>query len=142
ESAPQPVHFSFQVAGRMLGWLLLIASLVILWRGHDRPGGGFVGGLVAALSFALIALAYGVDRAERALRVDPLTLVGIGLLCTLLSGLPGMFVGEPFLTHLWWEPGGWLPKLGTTMVFDLGVYLVVLGAVLAFLFGLQREAAR
>ncbi|WP_369062350.1 hydrogen gas-evolving membrane-bound hydrogenase subunit E [Caulobacter sp. 73W] len=142
QSAPQPVHFSFQVAGRMLGWLLLIASLVILWRGHDRPGGGFVGGLVAALSFALVALAYGVDRAERALRVDPLTLVGIGLLCTLLSGLPGMFAGEPFLTHLWWEPGGWLPKLGTTMVFDLGVYLVVLGAVLAFLFGLQREAAR
>ncbi len=141
-SAPQPVHFSFQVAGRLLGWLLLIASLVILWRGHDRPGGGFVGGLVAALAFALVALAYGVDRAERALRVEPLSLVSIGALCALLSGLPAMIVGDPYLTHLWWQPGGWLPKLSTTMIFDLGVYLVVSGAVLSFLFGLQREAVR
>lgn len=140
--AAAPVHFSFAIAGRMLGWLLLAASLVILWRGHDNPGGGFVGGLTAALSFALIALAYGVDRAERALRVDPLTLVGAGAACTLVSGLPGMFAGQPFLTHLWSEPIGILPKLGTTMIFDLGVYLVVLGAVLTFLFGLQREATR
>jgi multicomponent Na+:H+ antiporter subunit A len=139
---PQPVHYSFLQAGRPLSWLLLAASLVILWRGHDQPGGGFVGGLVAALSFGLVALAYGVDHAERSLRVSPLTLVGIGMLCTFASGLPAMIQGAPFLTHVWWEPGGWLPKLGTTMVFDLGVYLVVLGAVLAFLFGLQREAAR
>jgi multicomponent Na+:H+ antiporter subunit A len=140
--ATRPVHFSFLIAGRGLSWLLLIASLVILWRGHDQPGGGFVGGLVGALAFALLSLAYGVDRAEKALRVNPLTLVGAGLLCTLLSGLPGMATGGAYLTHLWWEPGGWAPKLGTTMVFDLGVYLVVLGAVLAFLFGLQREAAK
>ncbi|WP_347303034.1 hydrogen gas-evolving membrane-bound hydrogenase subunit E [Croceibacterium sp. TMG7-5b_MA50] len=139
---PQPVHFSLMVSGRVLSWLLFAASLVILWRGHDQPGGGFVGGLVAALAFALLALAYGVDWAERALRVRPLTLVGAGMLCALASGLPGVMAGQPYLTHLWWEPDGWLPKVGTTMVFDLGVYLVVLGAVLTFLFGLQREAAR
>jgi len=139
---PQPAHFAFLVSGRMLSWLLFGASLVILWRGHDQPGGGFVGGLVAALAFALLALAYGVDRAERALRFNPLSLVGAGMLCALVSGLPGLAAGRPYLTHLWWEPGGWLPKLGTTMIFDLGVYLVVLGAVLTFLFGLQREAAR
>jgi len=142
QAEAQAVHFSFLVAGRALCWLLLAASLVILFRGHDQPGGGFVGGLVGALAFALLSLAYGVDRAERALRVEPLTLVGVGVLFTLLSGLPGMASGAPFLTHLWWESEGWLPKLGTTMVFDLGVYLVVLGAMLAFLFGLQREAAR
>ncbi|MDG2520701.1 proton-conducting transporter membrane subunit [Caulobacter segnis] len=139
--ADLPVHFSLRAAGRTLAWLLLAASVVILWRGHDRPGGGFVGGLVAALSFALIALAYGVDRAERALRLQPLAVVGVGLLCVLLSGLAGLAVGEPYLTHLWWEPAG-LPKLGTTLIFDVGVYLVVLGSVCAFLFGLQREASR
>lgn len=136
------VHFSFAVAGRWLAWLLFAASLVILWRGHNQPGGGFVGGLVASLAVAIVALAYGVDRAERVLRADPLTVVAIGLGLALASGLPAMLVGSPYLTHLWWEPGGWLPKLGTTMIFDLGVYLVVLGAVLAFLFGLQREAPR
>ncbi len=139
---PPPVHFSLAMTGRWLAGLLLIASVVILWRGHDQPGGGFVGGLVAALSFALIALAHGVDRAERALRISPLTLVGIGMACTLASGFPGMASGQPFLTHLWWQPEGWLPKLGTTMIFDFGVYLVVLGAVLSFHFGLQREATR
>lgn len=141
EPVQQPVHFSFQAFGRVLSWTLLAASLVILWRGHDQPGGGFVGGLVAALSFALLSLAYGVERAERALRAGPLTLVGIGMTCTLVSGLPGLVAGRPYLTHLWWEPV-WFPKLGTTMIFDLGVYLVVLGAVLAFLFGLQREATK
>ncbi|MEC3949611.1 hydrogen gas-evolving membrane-bound hydrogenase subunit E [Sphingobium sp. HWE2-09] len=139
---PQPVHFSLHVTGRWLAGLLLLASLVILWRGHDQPGGGFVGGLVAALAFALLALAYGVGSAERSLRVHPLTLVGVGILLTVLSGMPAMLVGQPFLTHLWWQPGWGLPKLGTTLVFDIGVYLVVWGAVLAFLFGLQREAAR
>ena len=139
---PQPVHFSFLVSARALSWLLFAASLVILWRGHDQPGGGFVGGLVAALAFALLALAYGVDRAQRALRFKPLSLVGAGLGCALLSGLPGLLSGRAYLTHLWWEPDGWMPKLGTTMIFDLGVYLVVLGAVLTFLFGLQREATR
>jgi len=141
--APQPVHFSFHVAGRPLAFLLLAASVLLLWRGHNLPGGGFVGGLVAALAFALLSLAYGVDRAERMLRLDPLTIVAAGILCTLLSGLPAMFTGEPFLTHLWWQPPlAWLPKLSTTLVFDLGVYLVVLGSVLTFLFGLQREATR
>lgn len=140
--APQPVHFTLSITGRGLSWLLLLASVIILWRGHDQPGGGFVGGLVAALAFALTALAYGVDRAERSLRIDPLTLVGIGILLALLSGLPALLKGAPFLTHLWWQPGWDLPKLGTTLIFDIGVYLVVLGSVLAFLFGLQREATR
>ncbi|WP_448663899.1 hydrogen gas-evolving membrane-bound hydrogenase subunit E [Sphingomonas sp. CJ20] len=142
ESVAQPVHFSLQAAGRWLAWILVAASLVILWRGHDAPGGGFVGGLVAALGVALLSLAYGVDRAERALRVDPMLLVGIGMALALVSGVPGMVSGGAYMTHIWGQPLGWLPKLGTTMVFDLGVYLVVVGAVVVFLFGLQREAAR
>ncbi len=135
------VHFSFAVAAAPLFWLLLAASVVILWRGHDQPGGGFVGGLVAALAFAVLSLARGPAAAGHSLRVSPRTLVGVGLATALVSGLPGMIGGRPYLTHLWWEPAGF-PKLSTTMTFDLGVYLVVLGAVLAFLFGLQREATR
>jgi len=135
------VHFGFASASGPLFWLMLAASIVILWRGHDQPGGGFVGGLAAALAFAVLSLARGVAAAEAALRVRPTTLVGTGLALALLGGLPGMVGGKPYLTHLWWEPGGILPKLSTTMIFDLGVYLVVLGAVLAFLFGLQRKAA-
>ncbi len=136
------VHYAFFAASRALFWLLLAASVVILWRGHDQPGGGFVGGLVAALAFAILSLARGVGDAARRLRISPTNLVGAGLALAVASGLPGMTGGAPFLTHLWWEPGGVLPKLGTSILFDIGVYAVVLGAVLTFLFGLQREAAR
>jgi multicomponent Na+:H+ antiporter subunit A len=140
--APRDVHFSFAVAAPLLSALLFAASVVILWRGHDQPGGGFIGGLVAALAFAVLSLARGPAAAARTLRVSPIGLVGAGLLLAVAGGLPGMLGGEPYLTHLWWEPGGGLPKLGTTVLFDLGVYLVVLGGVLTYLFGLQREAMR
>lgn len=138
---PRAVHFSFAVAAGALFRLMLAASVVILWRGHDQPGGGFVGGLAAALAFAILSLARGPASAAATLRVSPVTLVGAGLAMAVLSGLPGMIGGGAYLTHLWWEPDG-LPKLGTTIAFDLGVYMVVLGAVLTFLFGLQRETAK
>ena len=142
--AARSVHYSFAAASGVLFWMLLVASVILLFRGHNQPGGGFVGGLAAALAFAVLSLARGAGRAEAALRLPPMGLVGIGLLLAVGSGLPGMLVqpDAPFLTHLWWEPGGLLPKLGTTMIFDIGVYLVVLGAVLSFLFGLQKEGAR
>ncbi|MCU0948100.1 MAG: DUF4040 domain-containing protein, partial [Porphyrobacter sp.] len=138
------VHYSFAAASKPLFWVLLAASVVLLLRGHNQPGGGFVGGLVAALAFGVLSLAHGARFAARTLRFEPLTLCSAGVAIGILSGLPAMLLadGVPYLSHLWWEPGGGLPKLSTTITFDIGVYLVVLGAVLSFLFGLQKEAAR
>ncbi|HET8770150.1 MAG TPA: hydrogen gas-evolving membrane-bound hydrogenase subunit E [Gemmatimonadaceae bacterium] len=129
---------------RIFFWLLLGSSLVILWRGHNDIGGGFVGGLVAALAFSFHSLAHGVAGARALLRVHPQGLLGAGLLLATLSGLPGLFARGEFLTQLWWEPSvaGMRVALGTSVLFDLGVYMVVLGTVLAFLFGLRRQAAR
>jgi len=75
--------------------------------------------------------------------VRPLALAGSGLLLAAVSGLPGLMVHGDFLRHLWFhfEPFGWELHLGTTLLFDLGVYLAVMGAVLASLFGFAREAA-
>ena len=81
--------------------LLLLFSVFLLLRGHNEPGGGFVGGLVAAAAFALYAIAYGVERARRALLVKPLTLLGAGLLIALASGVPAVLRGQPFLTAQW-----------------------------------------
>lgn len=138
------VHYSLTAASKLLFWVLLAASVVLLLRGHNQPGGGFVGGLVAALAFGVLSLAHGARFAAEALRFQPLTLCSAGLVIGILSGIPAMLLesGAPYLSHLWWEPGGPLPKLSTTISFDIGVYLVVLGAVLSFLFGLQKEAAR
>lgn len=119
-------------------WLLGLLSLFILYRGHDMPGGGFVGGLMGAMAVAVIALADGVPAARRQLRVQPVSLIAAGMIAALLSGIPGLFAGGEYLTHQWVQfPGGF--KLGTTLLFDLGVYLVVLGGVLAMIFRLYEE---
>ena len=134
--------FVLEFASPLFFWLLAALSVIVLLRGHNEIGGGFVGGLTAALAFAVIALTHGVDRARRKLRFHPLTLAGAGLLLAVASGLPGLATYGDYLRHIWVE----LPvfgvnvRQGTTLLFDFGVYLAVLGTVLGFLFGLTREA--
>ena len=126
----------FRTAARMLMPLLLLFALFLLWRGHNEPGGGFVGGLVAAAAFSLYLIAYGVSRARRALFVRPMTLLGAGLVVALVSAIPAAVRGEPFLTAQWMkEPFA----LGTPMLFDIGVFLVVTGVVLMMIFSLAEE---
>ncbi len=136
--------FILRVTSRLFFWLLAAMSVVIVLRGHNEIGGGFVGGLVAALAFAIVGLARGTVRVRAVLRVHPLYVVGSGLMLALLSGLPGLLVHGNFLQQLWVEftVAGLHIRQGTALLFDAGVYLVVLGSVLASLFGLQREAAR
>lgn len=119
------------VAGRLLLPLALLFSLYLLWRGHNEPGGGFVGGLVAAAGFTVHALPRGREALLKALRWPPASIAGVGLLLALVSGLPALLLQAPFLTHQWqvWDSGF---ALGTALVFDVGVYLSVLGAVCAF----------
>jgi multicomponent Na+:H+ antiporter subunit A len=127
----------FRTAARLLMPLLLMFAVFLLLRGHNQPGGGFVGGLVAAAAFALYAIAFGVNRARQALLVRPSTLLGAGLLIALLSGMPAVLRGQPFLTALW-APGRL--ALGTPVIFDLGVCLVVSGVVLMMIFSLAEES--
>ena len=127
----------FRTAARLLMPLLLVFSVFLLLRGHNEPGGGFVGGLVAAAAFALYAIAFGVRRARQALLVRPMTLLGAGLLIALLSGMPAVLRGQPFLTASWLS--GPVP-LGTPAVFDLGVFLVVAGVALMMIFTLAEES--
>ena len=133
--------FVLAFASPLFFWLLAALSMIVLLRGHNEIGGGFVGGLIAALAFAIVALTHGVDRARTKLRCHPLTLAGFGLLLAVVSGLPGFVAYGDYLRHIWVELNvfGIHVKQGTTLLFDLGVYLAVLGTVLAFLFGLTRE---
>lgn len=122
--------------------VMLLYSIYLLVTGHNGPGGGFAGGLVAASAFALHALAHDARSAQRALGVHPRTLIGAGLLAAAVSGLPGLFAGRAFLTGLWMNlplPGGGYVALGTPLLFDTGVYLLVLGMVLLMIFPLAEE---
>jgi len=129
-----------QTSSRFLVVLLLLFSLFYLLRGHNMPGGGFIGGLLGASSFALYMLAFGVDAARRLLRVAPRTLVGAGLLLAAAGGSAALLAGQPFLTGLWlpWEVPG-IGKISTVLLFDIGVYVVVVGTTLLMVFTLAEE---
>lgn len=116
-------------SARPILWAALALSVWILLRGHNAPGGGFIGGLIAAIGVIVLALAAGPAAARRVMRLPPVVVAGIGLLAAAVSGVPGMLAGEPLLTHLWTtlDIGIASLDLGTTLVFDVGVYLVVVG---------------
>jgi multicomponent Na+:H+ antiporter subunit A len=137
-SAQQPQTSPiFRTAARLLMPLLLVFSLFLLLRGHNEPGGGFVGGLVAAAAFALYAVAFGARRARKRLPVSPSALLGIGLLVAVAAGVPAAVRGQPFMTAQWaLSP----VAVGTPAVFDIGVFLVVTGVVLMMVFSLAEEA--
>ena len=126
-----------QYGAKYLHPLLLVISLLILYRGHNSPGGGFIGGLLAASAFALYGIAFGLKQAQKKLRFDPASLVVSGLLVALSSGLLPMFSGKSFLSGMWTTI--LTLKLGTPLLFDIGVYLVVMGILLKITFTLMED---
>ena len=132
----------FRTATRYMFPPLLVFSVYLLLRGHHYPGGGFVGGLMAGAAFALYALAFEVAAARKLLRVDPRDITAVGLAVALISGIPALFSGRAFLTGEWWTIhlfGGAELEIGSPLIFDIGVYLVVLGVLLTLAFTLAEE---
>ena len=131
-----------QTVARLVKPLLLLFSIFLLLVGHNEPGGGFVGGLVAATGFALSAVAFGSAAARRALVARPRLLIGAGLLVALCAGLVGPILGLPLLTGVWHEfdaPLLGTLKVGTPLLFDVGVYFTVTGATLMLIFALMED---
>lgn len=126
-----------RVATRILAALMMMFSVFVLLRGHNDPGGGFIGGLLAATGIALSSLADGPGMVRRVLRVEPRLISMFGVLMAVSSGLIAAFTGDIFLTGVWGYVAG--IKVGTPMLFDTGVYLVVVGAVMAMLLALEEE---
>ena len=132
------------VATRFLMPLILAFSVFVLLRGHNLPGGGFVGGLLASVAFCLYATSEGVAAVRRALRVPPEVLAMAGVGVALAAGVWGLvargslFAGVwPFLTV---EGAGKTGSVvGSALLFDAGVYLVVVGAVCAMVLALEDD---
>ena len=122
------------VAARILYPLMLLVAVWILLRGHNEPGGGFIGGMVAVSATAMLAVAHGSDEALAKLPWGPLNLAAGGVLVSLLSGVPALFIGLPYMTHLWMTlPLGFIElEPSTVLVFDLGVFAAVWGALGGF----------
>lgn len=170
---------------RLLTPLFQIFSLYILFRGHNHPGGGFIGGLIGAISFVFDILANGPESTEKTfftlkinhkaqnpgktnlpyflelLRVNvlrknktvqvskgqkteiklrPVYLMALGLFIAATSGTVSLFLHKPYMTSQW--PNFYLPIIGspgTPILFDVGVYLLVMGIVLKIVFTLAKE---
>lgn len=112
----------------LIFWPLIIFSVVLYWRGHQAEGGGFIGGLVAAAAFGIIGFSFGVHELRRRLYFHPLTYLAAGLVFAYGAGVLGWVVGGDFLKATWIKFPV-IEKLGTPVLFDLGVYAVVLGMI-------------
>ena len=123
----------FRTMAPILAVLMLLFSIIVLLRGHNNPGGGFIGGLIGASAAAVYGMALGVGAVRRILRFNPIVFAGAGLALAAISGLLPALFGDPFLTGLW------LPAnlFGTPGTFDIGVYLIVFGTLSAVALALE-----
>jgi multicomponent Na+:H+ antiporter subunit B len=131
----------FRTFAPFLTALMLLFSIFVLLRGHNEPGGGFIGGLIGASAFAIYGIAFGVQAVRRALWFHPMSIAGCGLLISTLSGFVSAPLGLPFMTGVWIYPTffGVEVPLATVITFDVGVYLVVVGTFTSIALALEER---
>ncbi|MBE7733693.1 MnhB domain-containing protein [Devosia faecipullorum] len=131
----------FRTLAPMIVALMLVFSVYVCLRGHNDPGGGFIGGLIAAASMGVFAMASGVAEVRRALRIDPMAIAGFGVVMAGASGLISLFIDAPFMTSIWFylEIGDAVVPLSTPLFFDLGVYCVVFGTLSTIALSLEGD---
>lgn len=129
----------FRYASSILTPIMLIFSLLVLYRGHNLPGGGFVGGLIAASAYVMFFFGHGGEVARQKLPLKPNHITSAGLIIALLAGCIPLFSGKVFLKGLWTEiaAADFSIKVGTPMLFDIGVYLVVAGTTIMIFYHLK-----
>lgn len=122
--------------------VLLLLSLFMVVRGHNLPGGGFIGGLLAASAIILQIIAFGPERARRILPLDYLNLAAAGVIFAASWGFIGLVAGQPYMTAYWLpQPIPGIGKVGTPVLFDVGVYLTVVGVTTQLAMVLAEEPA-
>ena len=135
----------FAMAARWLLPFALLVSIYVFLRGHNAPGGGFIAGLVTAVAILMQYMANGFARTQARLRLDFARVAGLGLLIAGATGVGAFWFARPFLTSAHGHPT--VPLLGevplaTAALFDLGVYLAVVGATLLTLVALGNASRR
>ena len=125
-----------QTATKVAALVIVLFSIRLFFSGHYYAGGGFVGGLMTSAAIVLIMIAYDLKTVKKIIPINYRMLIAVGLLTSISTGLLAVFNGEPFLTHYF----GYfdLPILGktslhTASLFDLGVYLVVVGVTMTII---------
>ncbi len=131
-----------QSAAKVLVFIIMIYSIYILFAGHNNPGGGFIGGLITASAFTLLYLAFDVETVRDIIPLDFKIVGAIGVMLALLTGLASIFFGDNFLFQYYKYVD--LPLLGktglgTAFVFDLGVYMAVVGTTMTIIRSISED---
>lgn len=137
-----------RIPALIMTWMFPVVVIVAAYmflRGHDLPGGGFIAGIVMSLAFILQYMAGGTRWVEERLRILPVLWIGWGLLLALLTGLGAMVLGAPFLTSAFAYAD--IPLIGkvpmaSALLFDLGVFALVVGATVLMLIALAHQSIR
>jgi multicomponent K+:H+ antiporter subunit A len=130
---------------QLMAPVIMLFAVHLFLRGHDLPGGGFVAGLTASVALILLYMAGGVRWVEARFRVTPVRWIAAGLLTALATGLGSLLFGYPFLTsYFTYLDLGWLGRLPlpTAMAFDLGVFVLVVGATTLILTAIAHQSLR
>ena len=131
-----------KIASTHLKWIIIAFSVFILIRGHNYPGGGFIGGILAGTGILFEALAFGFDKTNKHVYINPLKLISSGLLLCFASAIPGEIISNALLTGYWLKIDAPILdtiKIGTPLFFDTGIYLVVSGSFLLTIFSIMEE---
>jgi len=131
-----------QLAAKYLRWLFIIFAVLALIRGHNDPGGGFIGGLLAGLAIVYRGLAYDTFQVKERMQNIPEWFIAGGLFTILLSFAPSLILGNTIMTGVWLKIP--LPligelKLGSPFLFDIGVFFTVIGVTVMFVFSLTQK---
>ncbi|MFN7695766.1 MAG: hydrogen gas-evolving membrane-bound hydrogenase subunit E, partial [Burkholderiales bacterium] len=143
---PSSHPLMLQLIARLVLPFAVLISVYLYLRGHNLPGGGFIAGLVLAIGLLLQAVAHGQSWvAQQGGQLDHRGWIGWGLLLAALTGVASWYFGAPFLTSTYDYP--WLPGVGgvplaSASAFDLGVFLVVVGATIVMLLAIARLTRR
>ena len=130
-----------QLTSGYLSKILYLLAILFFLKGHNSPGGGFIAGLMVASAVMLDMLAFGVVKVKKSMILAPLKMAACGVVLALFASLIPVFYGQPFFTGVW-VPEFTVPFLGkmhigTPLLFDLGVFMTVIGFAVSVIFDLE-----
>lgn len=131
-----------RTVARLYMYVIPLFSVFLLLKGHNEPGGGFIAGLMMAAAIVIQAMAFDADYAANMIPIRESVLLATGLALAAVTGLVGIIVGESYLFHLFTNvtiPMFGTVQLSTAVIFDVGVYLVVIGATKWIILTLSEE---
>ncbi|MFZ3577719.1 Na(+)/H(+) antiporter subunit B [Virgibacillus sp. DJP39] len=138
----KPNDLILRTTTSLIAFILLGFAVYLLLAGHNAPGGGFVGGLVTSGAILLMYMSYGIEAVEKILPVNFKMLIPVGLLIALSTGIGSFIFQVPFLSQTYGYftiPIFGKIELATAMIFDLGVFITVLGVTITIILSIAND---